>query len=78
MYHVYISESKDVNDGYYKSYTNTFNMPDYDENKTYYVRVTAYARNPLQGTGRELTAFQSPALIIGKEPEVIVKPDKPI
>ena len=72
MYHVYISESKDVNDGYYKSYTNTFNMPDYDENKTYYVRVTAYARNPLQGTGRELTAFQSPALIIGKEP------DKPI
>lgn len=53
-------------------------MPDYDENKTYYVRVTAYARNPLQGTGRELTAFQSPALIIGKEPEVIVKPDKPI
>ena len=78
MYHVYISESKDVNDGYYKSYTNTFNMPYYDENKTYYVRVTAYARNPLQGTGRELTAFQSPALIIGKEPEVIVKPDKPI
>lgn len=78
MYHVYISESKDVNDGYYKSYTNTFNMPDYDENKTYYVRVTAYARNPLQGTGRELTAFQSSALIIGKEPEVIVKPDKPI
>ena len=78
MYHVYISESKDVNDGYYKSYTNTFNMPDYDENKTYYVRVTAYARNPLQSTGRELTAFQSPALIIGKEPEVIVKPDKPI
>lgn len=72
MYHVYISESKDVNDGYYKSYTNTFNMPDYDENKTYYVRVTAYARNPLQSTGRELTAFQSPALIIGKEP------DKPI
>lgn len=53
-------------------------MPDYDENKTYYVRVTAYARNPLQGTGRELTAFQSSALIIGKEPEVIVKPDKPI
>lgn len=78
MYHVYISESKDVNDGYYKSYTNRFNIPNYDDNKTYYVKVTAYARNSLQGTGRELTAVQTPALIIGKEPEVIEKPDKPI
>lgn len=75
-YYIYVSESQDGPYTRYTSTVNSYKLPfRYDDNKIYYVKVTAYARNPFQGTGRELTAIQSPVLTIG---QIIVKPVKPV
>lgn len=75
-YYVYIADAASGVYQKYATYRNYFDLPQYDSNKAYYVKVTAAATPKLGATiERELTAVQTPVLTIG---EVIVKPDKPI